>query len=399
MAATNLTMTGDFHISPREIDFVTRFERNWNHLRTILGVMRPIKKNPGTTLKSYSASVTLQSGAVGEGEVIPYSKATVTETPYVELAFEKFAKGVTLESIDKFGKARAIDLTDTEFINELQQYVTNRFYAYLQTGTLREHQSTFQAALANAYAAVLDKWRSMHRTSTGIVGFANLRDAYRWMGEATIGAQIKNDAGNTGLQYLENYLGLSPLILLSSNELPFGKVIATPRENIVLYYADPSASDFSDAGFEFTTGRGQTNLIGIHSKPNYETMVADLHAVMAMEMFAEYQDGIAVVTFGAAPDAASARLVSLSVGTLPLTPAFDPDVTSYTAATTNATNIIRATPEIGTATVAIANGATAVTNGSAATWADGSNTLTATVTNGTGESATTKTYTVTVTKN
>lgn len=393
MAATNLTMTGDFHVSPREIDFVTRFERNWNHLRTILGIMRPIKKIPGTVLKSYSASVALQSGAVGEGEAIPYSKATVTETPYVELAFEKFAKGVTLESIDKFGKTRAIDMTDTEFINELQQNVTSRFYAYLQTGTLREHESTFQAALANAQAAVLDKWRSIHRTSTGIAGFANLRDAYRWLGEATIGAQVTND---NGLNYLQTYMGLSPLILLSSNELPPGKVIATPRENIVLYYADPAASDFSDAGFEFTTGRGQTNLIGIHTEPNYETMVADLHAVMAMEMFAEYQDGIAVVTFSdTEPDATSARLSSLSVGSLLLTPAFDPDVTSYTAVTTNATNIIRATPEVSGATVAIKNGSATVDNGSAATWSDGANTLTATVTNGSA----TKAYTVTVTKN
>lgn len=392
MAATNLTMMADFHISPREIDFVTRFERNWNHLRTILGVMRPIEKNPGTVLKSYSAAVTLQSGAVGEGEAIPYSKASVTDTPYVELAFEKFAKGVTLESINKYGKARAIDMTDTEFINELTENVTRRFYAYLQTGTLREHESTFQAALANAYAAVLDKWRSMHRTSTGIAGFANLRDAYRWLGDATVGAQVTNA---NGLNYLQTYMGLSPLILLSSNELPSGKVIATPRENIVLYYANPAAGDFRDAGFEFTTGRGQTNLIGIHAEPNYETMVADMYAVMAMEMFAEYQDGIAVVTFGDAPDSGSARLLSLSVGTLPLTPAFDPDVTSYAAATTNATNIVRATPEIGTATVEITNGSATVENGSAATWSEGENTLTVTVTNG----GTAKAYTVTVTKN
>lgn len=396
MAAQNLTMMADFHVNPREIDFVTRFERNWNHLRTILGVMRPIKKAPGTVLKSYSAAVTLESGAVGEGEAIPYSKASVTDTDYVELAFEKFSKGVTLESINRYGKARAIDMTDTEFINQLTENVTKRFYVYIQTGTLREHESTFQAAIANAYAAVLDKWRSMHRTSTGIAGFANLRDAYRWLGEATVGAQVTNA---NGLSYLQNYMGLSPLILLSSNELPSGKVIATPRENIVVYYADPAAEDFRDAGFDFTTGRGQTNLIGIHAEPNYTTMVADMYAVMAMEMFAEYQDGIAVVTFGDAPDAASARLLSLSVGTLPLTPAFDPDVTSYTAETTNATNIIRATPEIGTATVAIANGQTSVENGSAATWAAGSNTLTATVTNGSGESAVTKTYTVTVTKN
>lgn len=397
MAATNLTMMQDFNVNPREVDFVTRFERNWSALRTILGIMRPIRKTPGTVLKSYTASVNLQSGAVGEGESVPYSKASVAEKEYITLAFEKYKKGVTLESIDKYGKPRAVDMTDTEFINELQEGVTSRFYNYLETGTLREHESTFQAALANAQAAVLDKWRSMHRSTTAIAGFANLRDAYHYLGDATVGAQVTNA---NGINYLQNYLGLSPLILLSSNELPAGKVISTPRENIVLYYADPANGDFRDAGFQFTTGRGQTNLIGVHAKPNYDTMVADMYAVLAMEMFAEYQDGIAVVDFGStAPDTTSAKLASLSIGSLLLTPKFDPDTTSYTLTTANSTNVIRAVPEVSAATVAITVGGNAVTNGESMTWAAGSNAVSITVTNGSGESATTKTYSITVTKN
>ena len=51
-AKTNLIMTDDIKITAREIDFVTRFERNWEHLREILGIMRPIKKQPGAVLKS-----------------------------------------------------------------------------------------------------------------------------------------------------------------------------------------------------------------------------------------------------------------------------------------------------------------------------------------------------------
>jgi hypothetical protein len=46
------------------------------------------------------------------------------------------------------------------------------------------------------------------------------------------------------------------------------------------------------------------------------------------------------------------------------------------------------------ATVAILNGETPVESGESATWADGANTLTITMTNGVA----TKTYTVTVTK-
>ena len=39
---TNLIMTKDIQVTAREIDFVTRFERNWQHLRDILGIMRPM---------------------------------------------------------------------------------------------------------------------------------------------------------------------------------------------------------------------------------------------------------------------------------------------------------------------------------------------------------------------
>ena len=49
------------NIAAREVDFVTRFNKNWDALRTILGIMRPIRKAPGTKLVSYRASVALES--------------------------------------------------------------------------------------------------------------------------------------------------------------------------------------------------------------------------------------------------------------------------------------------------------------------------------------------------
>ena len=91
---------------------------------------------------------------------------------------------------------------------------------------------------------------------------------------------------------------------------------------------------------------------------------------------------------------ANAKLSALTLGNLTLSPAFDADTTVYTAATTNATNTVTATAADNNATIAITNGSTTVANGSAATWSDGENTLTITVTSG----AATKTYTVTVTK-
>lgn len=90
----------------------------------------------------------------------------------------------------------------------------------------------------------------------------------------------------------------------------------------------------------------------------------------------------------------SARLSGLTIGALTLTPTFDPDTTEYTATTTNATNTITATPKDEGAEVTILNSETPVENGTAATWADGANTVTVTVKNGTAQEV----YTVTVTK-
>lgn len=69
-------------------------------------------------------------------------------------------------------------------------------------------------------------------------------------------------------------------------------------------------------------------------------------------------------------------------------------MTAYTLTTNNATNKVTATPEDEAATVEMSVGAVPLENGTAASWADGENTLTATVTNGTSET----TYTVIVTK-
>ena len=51
MAAENrLTKSEHIVVSPREIDFVTRFGNNWEALIEIMGIMRPIKKQPGAFL-------------------------------------------------------------------------------------------------------------------------------------------------------------------------------------------------------------------------------------------------------------------------------------------------------------------------------------------------------------
>ena len=78
-AKTNVTTSAQFTTSAREVDFVSRFADNWDALRNIMGIMRPIRKAPGTKLVSYKASVDggLKGGTVAEGDEIPFTKMKV----------------------------------------------------------------------------------------------------------------------------------------------------------------------------------------------------------------------------------------------------------------------------------------------------------------------------------
>lgn len=294
-AKDNLTKTENYDVAAREIDFVTRFGRNWEHLRDIMGIMRMIRKQPGAVLKSKEAAVTLQSGNVGEGEEIPYSLATVTEKPYAEMDVEKYAKAVSIEAIKENGYDVAVGMTDDAFLYELQNLVVSRFYAYLNTGTLTSSETSWQRALAMAKGNVLNKFKQMHRTCTEVVAFVNILDLYDYLGDASITTQT-----TFGYTYIRDFLGYRTVFLLSDEEIQRGRVIATPVENLVLYYVDPSDSDFARAGLVYRTA-GQTNLIGFHTQGNYNTAVSESFALMGMVLFAEYLDGIAVADVDATP--------------------------------------------------------------------------------------------------
>ena len=308
-AKTNLIMTNDIHVTAREIDFVTRFERNWQHLRDILGIMRPIKKQPGAVLKSKYAEGTLQSGKVGEGEEIPYSKFVVKEKDYAEMTIEKYAKAVSIEAIKDHGYENAVQMTDDEFLFQLQTDVTGRFYDYLKTGTLTSTETTFQMALAMAKGRVENKFKQMHRSVTGVVGFVNILDVYEYLGAAEITIQ-----NQFGFQYMKDFMGFNTIFLLSDSEIPRGQVIATPVENIVLYYVDPNESDFARAGLVYTVS-GETNLIGFHTQGNYHTAVSEAFAVMGLTLFAEYIDAIAVITIDETPTLGTLTVASTAGST------------------------------------------------------------------------------------
>lgn len=89
-------------------------------------------------------------------------------------------------------------------------------------------------------------------------------------------------------------------------------------------------------------------------------------------------------------------LASLSLGAATLTPKFSADVTNYTASTTNSSNAISAIPSNPSDLIAVTVNGSELMNGASASWNNGANVVTVTVTSPT--SGTSTVYTINLTK-
>lgn len=292
-AIPNTITTQQFSINPREVDFVTSFGREITALTEVMGISRPIRKANGTMLTAKRATGELQSGSVAEGDLIPLSQFEVEPVDFQPIELLKYRKAVTIEAIEKYGLETAVGMTDEEFKVQLQDDVLAQFYNFLLTGQLTAEETTFQMAVAMAIGRVKDAFKKMHRSATGVAVFANTLDVYEYLGGAQITVQTA-----FGMDYVENFLGAD--ILFFSSEVPQGRVIATPVNNLNVYYVDPADSEFAQAGLAYTTD-ADVPYIGFHTEGVYQRAQSESYAIMGLTIFAEYLNAVAVITITDAP--------------------------------------------------------------------------------------------------
>lgn len=293
-AIPNTITTQQFSINPREVDFVTSFGREITALTEVMGISRPIRKANGTMLTAKKATGELQSGSVAEGDLIPLSQFEVEPVDFQPIELLKYRKAVTIEAIEKYGLETAVGMTDEEFKVQLQDDVLAQFYNFLLTGQLTSEKSTFQMAVAMAIGRVKDAFKKMHRRAIGVAVFANTLDVYEYLGGAQITVQTA-----FGMDYVEDFLGAD--ILFFSSEIPQGRVIATPVNNINVYYVDPGDSEFAQAGLAYTTDP-DVPYIGFHTEGVYQRAQSESYAIMGLTIFAEYLNAVAVITITGAPE-------------------------------------------------------------------------------------------------
>lgn len=289
-APAGLTGQDQIQVRAREIDFVTSFGKNLQALLDILGITRMIRKENGSVLKTKKVKGTLQSGDVPEGDEIPLSQYTVEEQNFDTIKIEKYRKSVSLEAIAERGYDAAVQSTDEEFKSDLTNVVSDRFYAQLKAGSLVGHESTWQMAFAMAIGKVVNKFQEMKRTATGVAVWVNTLDVYKYLGAADITVQTA-----FGFKYMKNFMGAD--VVFMTSQIPEGVVIATPLNNMVVYYVDPGDSEFVKAGLQYTTDP-TTGFIGFHVQGTYERAISDMFAIMGLRLFCEYLDAIAYISVG-----------------------------------------------------------------------------------------------------
>ena len=285
MAETNLIKKEDL-ARAREVEFVNIFGDSTKKLLEAMGVTRKIAKQAGTVLKAYRAVGTLEDGNVAEGETIPLSKYKTEPVAIDEIALLKWRKATSAEAIIERGYDQAVTMTTDKMLSDVQKAIRAKFFAFLATGTSTTGGATFQTALAQAWGKLQVLFED---DSVDSVYFMNPMDVADYLASASITTQT-----SFGMRYVEDFLGLGTVFFNSS--VPEGKIYATARENIVLYYVPVNGADLGEA-FNFTSDA--TGLIGIHEEPDYTNMTASDTVINGMVLFAERLDGVVVSTIGA----------------------------------------------------------------------------------------------------
>ena len=288
-AEANLSKSANF-ARVREREFIEIFNGDIRKLTEALGITRKIQKESGSVLKVMKVTGTLENGAVPEGEIIPLSQFATTWEPIGEITLKKWRKSTSIEAINDKGYVQAVSATTDKMIKLIQREIRTDFFNFLATGTRTATGDGFQDTIANAWGQLQVIFED---TDVQPVFFLNPLDVASYLGSAQISTQTL-----FGMTYLKNFLGLGDVFL--NGDVPQGKIYATVKDNVVLYYVNAGTADIS-LGFNFSTD--QTGLIGIHEYADYTRDVVDDSVVSGIKLFAENLYGVVVGTIGDTPSA------------------------------------------------------------------------------------------------
>ncbi|PEH49309.1 phage capsid protein [Enterococcus faecium] len=286
-AETGLTTMDDLG-EIKSIDFVNRFEAGIKELLELLGVTRKEPLSKDMKIQTYKWTTTLEDGAVGEGEDIPLSKASLAKDRSFQVEFGKWRRAVSAESIARHGASIAIDNADNKLLRKIQGGIKSKFVEFLGTEPTKISGEGLQKALASSWGK-LSTFEEFDGAQ--FVSFVNPMDVATYLGDTKVLADASNVFGMT---LLKNFLGAANVIVL--NAVPEGKIYSTAVDNIVLAYLDMNASDLGDIFVDFVDETGFISATRGRTLRNatYESLFMN-----ALVLFAEIPEGVVEATIEA----------------------------------------------------------------------------------------------------
>lgn len=297
-AETNLIKAAQMK-KVREVDFVEQFGHNiLPKLMEALGVTRKIPMMEGTTMYVYHTTGTLQSGVVGEGEIIPLSQYEREKEAVGEITLKKWRKAASAEAIKKSGYAEAVTETDAKLLNDVQKGIRTDFFSFLTglDGTVIGGD-TLQKVLAGTWGQLQVLFED---DAVSTVHFMSPLTISDYLGTATISVQTA-----FGMNYIEDFLGLGTVVMNSN--IPKDMVYSTAKENLILYYLTMNG----DVARAFELTADQTGYIGIKSGyQNEERAQIESLIMSGIQFLVEYADGVVIGQIDSTPTLGSITVTS-----------------------------------------------------------------------------------------
>ena len=297
-AETNL-ITRQQMSKAREVDFTRRFTGTiLRKLMEALGVTRKIPMIDGTTMYYYTTTGTLQSGAVGEGEVIPLSQYQRNKVAIGEITLKKWRKAASAEAILKSGYDEAMRETDKKLLTDVQTGIRTDFFDYLKAiDATVVGASTLQMVLAKTWGNLQVLFEN---DAVQIVHFLHPLTIADYLGAANITVQQA-----FGFNYIEDFLGLGTVIMTS--QIPQGTVISTAKDNLIMYYVPVSSEAMQALGLT----ADETGYIGIKSGyPTEERAQVETLVMSGIQFLVEYASGVVFGQIDSTPTLGSITVTS-----------------------------------------------------------------------------------------
>lgn len=283
---TNTTVAADLE-PVISIDHTNQLVAGIKSLLTVLGIvdMKPMAE--GTTVKMYKTTQKNPPDQVAEGEVIGLTKVERKLVKTFELVLKKFRKSTTAEAIQKVGKDKAVNETDTVFMRNIQKGIKADFFTFIKAGTgvatnLAEKKATASNSIQGAIAGVWAKLSAYFEDmDVEPIYFLNPLDIATYLANTAITVQTA-----FGFQYVKNFLGLGTVVL--DNSVEVGKVKGTVKQNLNAVYIPTSGA----VGSTFGMTSDETGMVAMKHFLDDKTAAINTLVFEGVTFYAEDASGI-----------------------------------------------------------------------------------------------------------